>query len=609
MPLGISAVDTIAQLRTKHGVARGVHGVVHGHSAVGDRGGGTFRWELDTTSSDDGGTVIVPSGARVGAWKRVFNGDVHAPWFGATGDGSTDDTTALEKSFAAAARLKAVLFIPTGTYNVSRELTISTSGMRIRGDGQSGGIVGGIDRTILTCTNPAQRSILNFANDEARVESIMLDCANNAKYGVRCELTSQSVFRDMLVTRSVLDGYYIDFQRDLGGGAFNDFLTLQECSAYLCGSVFVSAGLASDYGGGIPLHPVTATGTVAINAYSPVITGTGTNFLAAGARPGDWIRVGTAPNTYALEIETIDSDTQITAYGSSYPTVSLSGQPYAIGVGDGYHEMPGSDNSRALIIGGLWRGIGGSGIRSGISLYGPTIIKPQLDTCGIFGIVIGTNGYTTGITSSILSPYFEGQSGSFACIGSINAAGLTIDQPVWDGAARKLFTQYTTYRNVGQSGDSDTRRQWGGKNHLQDLNYVEHQATGFDALGMREYESKFSYYTAIGPSPASAKVFAIPADDHAGSVDVDVVGSYEDSGTKRGRRKVSVGYVMVSGTVTFGTVDDLTPTNQINASVPAPTVTYSAPNLSINVLAQTSGAGGGGIYYQGSVTIRVAAKA
>lgn len=55
---------------------------------------GTFtRDDADTTSADNGGTVIVASNGK--RWKRVFGGAVSAEWFGAKGDGTTDDTAAI----------------------------------------------------------------------------------------------------------------------------------------------------------------------------------------------------------------------------------------------------------------------------------------------------------------------------------------------------------------------------------------------------------------------------------------------------------------------------------------------------------------------------------
>jgi hypothetical protein len=69
----------------------------------------------DTASPDDTGTVIVTaSGQR---YKRVIETDwVDVAWFGAVGDGHTDDTAAIRAADAAAAALGKRLVFPAGVY-------------------------------------------------------------------------------------------------------------------------------------------------------------------------------------------------------------------------------------------------------------------------------------------------------------------------------------------------------------------------------------------------------------------------------------------------------------------------------------------------------------
>lgn len=82
-------VPTIAALRA---AVSGKHSVisVQSFSSLDDGGGGIFDYDAsDTTSADDGGTIIVAGTRR---YKRRFSGDYHAEWFGFKDDAifSTD---------------------------------------------------------------------------------------------------------------------------------------------------------------------------------------------------------------------------------------------------------------------------------------------------------------------------------------------------------------------------------------------------------------------------------------------------------------------------------------------------------------------------------------
>ena len=70
------------------------------------------RDDADTTSSDNGGTVIVDAAGR--RWKRIFDGDVNVQWFGA--NQGVDSTAAFVAALAAAP----LVFVPAGTWVTSR---------------------------------------------------------------------------------------------------------------------------------------------------------------------------------------------------------------------------------------------------------------------------------------------------------------------------------------------------------------------------------------------------------------------------------------------------------------------------------------------------------
>ncbi len=104
--------------------------ITRGYAAAGDGGGGL--WVAVTGASagtyvHNGGTIIVPSGGDgSAAWIRQHDGDVVAAWFGAVGDGATDDAAAiLAASTLVNSRGGGVVSFEHGkTYRVSTALSM-----------------------------------------------------------------------------------------------------------------------------------------------------------------------------------------------------------------------------------------------------------------------------------------------------------------------------------------------------------------------------------------------------------------------------------------------------------------------------------------------------
>ena len=115
---------------------------VKGYSIPGDGGGGAFYWDSTSAATDDGGTIIRPVGLLVGAWIRVYSGAINVRWFGATGNGVTDDVTAINAAKAVAVAKNLALYAPAGVYAHSTTLTFSTDGFTLYGDGCGGGTSG-----------------------------------------------------------------------------------------------------------------------------------------------------------------------------------------------------------------------------------------------------------------------------------------------------------------------------------------------------------------------------------------------------------------------------------------------------------------------------------
>jgi hypothetical protein len=118
--------------------------VAKGCVARGDHGGGLFYWDPSSDAADNGGTVIAPITldpdclVLPGRWIRIYDGFVDVRWFGARGDGATDDTKALQAALDEVRVHGASLFFPPGRYIVTSTLDAGPSqGIRYLGGSTS----------------------------------------------------------------------------------------------------------------------------------------------------------------------------------------------------------------------------------------------------------------------------------------------------------------------------------------------------------------------------------------------------------------------------------------------------------------------------------------
>jgi len=101
-----------------------------GFNEPGDGGGGVFYWDSTSVATADIGTIVQPT-ATVGAgrWLRVYSGPVSIKWFGAVGDGSTDDWAAYRNTLRFCSLNGKTMYIPEGTFFIG----IGQGGMSILG--------------------------------------------------------------------------------------------------------------------------------------------------------------------------------------------------------------------------------------------------------------------------------------------------------------------------------------------------------------------------------------------------------------------------------------------------------------------------------------------
>ena len=111
-----ATLATIAQIRALSGTLPNNYFYT---TNIGQEGNWYYD-SLDTTSVDNTGTVLVTSdGKRI---KRVYSESVNVKWFGAKGDGITDDLIPIQKAFA-----YSKIFVPEGVYVLSNYTNIESN--------------------------------------------------------------------------------------------------------------------------------------------------------------------------------------------------------------------------------------------------------------------------------------------------------------------------------------------------------------------------------------------------------------------------------------------------------------------------------------------------
>lgn len=167
--------------------------MVHSYTGTTTKGGGRFVYVSgDTTTLDNGGTVIVDASSR--RWYREGGRDdaLNVAWFGALGDGTTNDTTAFTNAFNAMRVAGGVVYVPTGKYVLASNIAVAMgagASFSMFGDGQEltqliWAAGGGLTLTLPSETNSVHVRDMSF-----------LTGADNIGTGLAINLTITTLLR------------------------------------------------------------------------------------------------------------------------------------------------------------------------------------------------------------------------------------------------------------------------------------------------------------------------------------------------------------------------------------------------------------------------------
>lgn len=222
---------------------------VGGYDSVNDGGQGQFMYVPSATDADNDGTILTPS-TNVGRWFRMYSGAVNVKWFGAVGDGATNDATAIQNAITYLESLAngGAVFIPSGEYNIEAQIDFSgDKPIAFFGEGDGSSVINaiGIDIALHLGTGTGDKtidirvwglSVLGSAGAEIgiqvdRLHQILLDrcfISGFTTAGVDMNMAYNNELRDLFITECGR-GIIIDEN--------NEYTLITRCKIYECTTV------------------------------------------------------------------------------------------------------------------------------------------------------------------------------------------------------------------------------------------------------------------------------------------------------------------------------------------------------------------------------------
>ena len=212
------AIDAVASTATDSlydytGTSNGDQASVAGYYVPGDGGGGMFYWNSTSTDADDAGVTILPTGhVGAGRWKRIISDNINVRWFGAKGDGVTDDYSSIQASCTAAASLKASVAFYKGTYLHNSRIKAENGVRGILGFG--GVLLAGNTGCGILLRGIYDGAAENVSNCD--VKGLRIDGGGVAVTAIEGQNVQFSVCSGNTIT-NVIDGYGIMYRTYLAG--------------------------------------------------------------------------------------------------------------------------------------------------------------------------------------------------------------------------------------------------------------------------------------------------------------------------------------------------------------------------------------------------------
>lgn len=311
------------------------------------------------------------SNGTVGKALQAFINVKNAP-YNATGNGSTDDTVAIQAALTAAATLKGIVYFPAGTYKVSDPLTVS-SYTTIKGAGMGISVISAVSASfanteaVFTAASTSYTSFYDISilgNVGATI--------TGTGYGLFLNGGNNTTVQRVAISNTVCAGIYFDSQT---------YGTIDSCSLESCGR-----GSDPDAVGSVTasISGTTMTVTAVISGaivVGQVLSGTGvtagTTVTAFGSGSG-------GAGTYTVSASQTVASTTITA-ASPYPISNNHGIMIGTSTGADCHNITVSGNR---VINARRKGITFYCFNTPVDMYACSISDNTVINAGLGGIYI-----------------------------------------------------------------------------------------------------------------------------------------------------------------------------------------------------------------------------
>jgi len=269
----------------------------------------------------------------------------------------------------------------------------------------------------LTANLAPGNAVVDLTENYSSIIGLRIDANRRADYALYVH-ADVSHLVDVGFTGALLDGVHCS------ATGVNQAIETSYLFSYENGKLYATAAILGQYAtaGSALVRQPAITGTATTVAGGDTITiASGPDLTTLGIRAGDIIRVGSvAITSYFGQIASVTANTIVVQpLLDNRPTISASGQDYAIGIGWGWFEELNGDGGFCYLNHSWFRANGAGGIFNN-SLYGDKITDSYADFNCSAGIALGTC-YNAGTLREpfVSGVYVEGGIGPDYVLGNV----------------------------------------------------------------------------------------------------------------------------------------------------------------------------------------------